>query len=74
MATASATDLAVFLSVAGDVPPTFKEHIRFAIRLYNAASPTKSVQRGAAFHRDAAASLLRYIAACLAEMIGDFKP
>jgi hypothetical protein len=49
VATASASDLAVFLSVAGDVKPTFKEQIRFAIRLYNSASPSKTVERGAPF-------------------------
>ena len=47
MATAGASDLAVFLSVAGDVAPTFKEHIRFAIRLYNPAAPVKTIERGA---------------------------
>lgn len=47
MATAGAADLAVFLSVAGDVAPNFKEHIRFAIRLYNPAAPVKTIERGA---------------------------
>jgi hypothetical protein len=47
VATAGAADLAVFLSVAGDVAPSFKEHIRFAIRLYNPATPVKTIERGA---------------------------
>ena len=47
VATAGASDLAVFLSVAGDVAPSFKEHIRFAIRLYNPAAPVKTIERGA---------------------------